>query len=126
MKASGSKLKVGIVGCGSAANRTSLPALKNRADLCEMVAFCDLIPERAIRACEEYGAPGAKAYADYRELLIDPAVDVVQVCVPDGSGGEIASAAFAARKPVYPAAPAAEPGPAPEALRILEGIYGTA
>ena len=36
-----------------------------------MVAFCDLIEERAVKAAKEYGVPGAKVYTDYQELLKD-------------------------------------------------------
>ena len=50
------KLRVGIVGCGGIANQKHFPALKSQSELCEMVAFCDIIEERAKKACEEYGA----------------------------------------------------------------------
>ena len=39
-------LKIGIIGCGGIANGKHMPALKKLEDV-EMVAFCDLIPERA-------------------------------------------------------------------------------
>ena len=54
------KLRIGIVGCGGIANGKHLPALKNESDRVEMVAFCDLIPERAEQAAKEYGTPDAK------------------------------------------------------------------
>ena len=96
-----SKIKIGIVGCGGIANQKHFPALKNNADLCEMIAFCDIIPERAEKACAEYGAPGAKTYVDYHELLANPEVDVVHVCTPNVSHSEITIAAFEAKKHVY-------------------------
>lgn len=37
-----SKLKLGVVGCGGIANQKHFPALKNNADLNEIVAFCDI------------------------------------------------------------------------------------
>ena len=46
------KLKIGIVGCGGIANQKHLPAMKANSDLCEIVAFCDIIPERAQKAAE--------------------------------------------------------------------------
>ena len=96
-----SKLKVGIIGCGGIANQKHLPALKNNADLAEVVAFCDNQFERAEKACREFGAPGAKAYADYRELLKDPEIDIVHVCTPNVSHSEITIAALEAGKHVY-------------------------
>ena len=74
------RLRIGIVGCGGIANGKHLPSLKaiNRADI---VAFCDLIPERAEKACAEYGAEGAKTYTDYHRLLEDKSIDVVYVPV---------------------------------------------
>ena len=40
------KLKVGIIGCGGIANGKHMPSLKKIAEV-EMVAFCDIIEERA-------------------------------------------------------------------------------
>lgn len=40
------KLKAGIVGCGGIANGKHLPAMK-KSGLYEIVAFCDIIRERA-------------------------------------------------------------------------------
>mgnify|MGYP000544428836 FL=1 len=34
-----------------------------------MVAFCDIIEERAVKAAKEFGVEGAKVYTDYRKLL---------------------------------------------------------
>lgn len=96
-----SKLKIGVVGCGGIANQKHFPALKANADLNEIVAFCDVIEERAVKAAQEYGAPGAKVYKDYRELLADPQVEVVHICTPNVVHSEIAIAAFEAKKDVY-------------------------
>ena len=96
-----SKLKVAVIGCGGIANQKHFPALKNNADLAEIVAFCDIIEERAQKAAEEFGAPGAKVYTDYRELLKDESIEVVHICTPNVSHSEIAIAAFEAKKNVY-------------------------
>ena len=50
------KLQVAVIGCGGIANQKHFPALKSQSDKCEMVAFCDIIEERAAKACKEYGA----------------------------------------------------------------------
>ena len=74
--------KVGIIGCGGIANGKHLPALKKLA-CAEIVAFCDLIPERAEKAAREYGTPDARCYTDYRELLRDARVDNVRILTPN-------------------------------------------
>lgn len=95
------KLKIGIIGCGGIANQKHFPALKNNENLNDIVAFCDVIRERAEKAAEEFGSEGANVYTDYKELLADPEVEVVHICTPNVSHGEIAVAAFAAKKHVY-------------------------
>ncbi|MCL4520379.1 MAG: Gfo/Idh/MocA family oxidoreductase, partial [Firmicutes bacterium] len=69
-------IRVGIIGCGGIAHGKHLPSLKKIAGV-EMVAFCDLIEERAETAARDYGVPQAKTYVDYRELLLDSSIDVV-------------------------------------------------
>ena len=96
-----SKVRIGIIGCGGIANQKHFPALKNTAELNEMVAFCDIIEERAVKAAAEFGVAGAKVYTDYRDLLADAGVDVVHICTPNVSHSPIAVAAFAAKKHVY-------------------------
>ncbi len=78
------KIKIGIIGCGGIANGKHMPSLK-KLDNVEMVAFCDIIEERAQKAAEEYGAEGAKVYTDYKELLKDETIDVIHVCTPNRS-----------------------------------------
>ena len=47
------KLKIAIVGCGGIANQKHMPSIRANAEKAEMVAFCDIIPERAQKAAEE-------------------------------------------------------------------------
>jgi predicted dehydrogenase len=60
------------------------------------VAFCDIVPERAQKACEEFGAPGAKTYADYKELVTASGLDAVHVCTPNKSHAPITIACLEA------------------------------
>ena len=78
------KLKIAIVGCGGIANQKHMPSIRANAEKAEMVAFCDIIPERAQKAAEEYGTPDAKVYTDYKAMLADHEIeiDVVHVCTP--------------------------------------------
>ena len=94
------KLRIGIVGCGGIANGKHMPSLKKLADKVEMVAFCDIVPEKAEQAVKDYGTPDAKAYVDYHELLEDKSIDVVHVCTPNRSHAEITVAALEAGKHV--------------------------
>lgn len=95
------KLKVGIIGCGGIANQKHFPALKANQALCEIVAFCDTIKERAVAAAKEYGTDNAKVYTDYKELLKDESIDIVHVCTPNVSHSDITVASFEAGKNVY-------------------------
>lgn len=75
-------VKVGIVGCGGIANGKHLPALSKLKEV-EMVAFCDIIVERAEKAAKEYGAEGARVYKDYKEMLAKEDLEVVHVLTPN-------------------------------------------
>ena len=93
------KVRVGIIGCGGIANGKHMPSLKKVAE-CEMVAFCDIVVEKAEKAAKEYGVEGAKVYADYKELLADKTIDVVHVCTPNRSHSFITVDALEAGKHV--------------------------
>ena len=93
------KLKIGVIGCGGIANGKHMPALSKIDDV-EMVAFCDIILERAKKAAKEYGTADAAVYADYKELLKDKEIDVVHVCTPNRSHSFITVDALEAGKHV--------------------------
>lgn len=76
------KVRVGIIGCGGIANGKHLPSLKQVPEV-EMVAFCDIIKDRADSAAERFGTPEAKVYTDYKELLKDESIEVVHVLTPN-------------------------------------------
>ena len=93
------KLRVAIVGCGGIANGKHMPSLKKVTE-CEMVAFCDIVEEKAIAAAEKYGVPGAKVTTDYMEIANDPDIDVVHVCTPNRSHSFITIACLEGGKSV--------------------------
>lgn len=80
----GNKFRVGIIGCGGIANGKHMPALRDTGRV-DMVAFCDIIEERAVKAAQTFGTPDAKYYTDYKELLKDDSIDIVHVCTPNRS-----------------------------------------
>lgn len=93
------KVRVGIIGCGGIANGKHMPALKKVPEV-EMVAFCDIVKWKAEKAVRDFGAEGAKAYEDYKELLADETIDVVHVCTPNRSHSFITVDALHAGKHV--------------------------
>jgi len=95
------KLKIGIVGCGGIANQKHFPTLKTLSDKCEIIAFCDILIERAKKAANEYGLSNAKVFADYKELLALPEVDVVYVLTPNVVHSPVTVAAFENGKHVF-------------------------
>ena len=117
-----SRLKLGIIGCGGIANGKHLPSLK-AIDRADIVAFCDLIPERAEKAAKEYGVEGAKVYTDYRELLKDESIDVVYVLTPNRSHADISIDALHAGKHVMCEKPMAKC--AADARRMVEAAKET-
>ncbi|MEC0177710.1 Gfo/Idh/MocA family oxidoreductase [Paenibacillus favisporus] len=72
-------LKVAIIGTGaiSSAHIEGYLQLKDR---CQIVALCDLYPEKAESKREQYGLD-AVIVKDYKELL-DQEIDLVSVCMP--------------------------------------------
>ncbi|WP_438431926.1 Gfo/Idh/MocA family protein [Gorillibacterium sp. sgz500922] len=117
------KLKVGIIGCGGIAVGKHLPSLAKLKDTVELVAFCDIVVERAEKAKEQYGTPDAKVYEDYRELLKDAGLDVIHVCTPNDSHAPITIASLEAGKHVMCEKPMAKT--AADARRMLEAAKRT-
>jgi len=99
-----SKVKIGIIGCGTIANSAHIPNYLKNADA-EIVYFCDIIPERAQAAVEKYGC--GKAVEDYHVVLNDPEIDAVSVCTPNKWHSIIAIDAMRAGKNVLCEKPAA-------------------
>ena len=93
------KIKVGVIGCGGIANGKHLPSIKSLGNV-EIVAFCDIIKERAEKAKVEYGTPDSAVYTDYQELLKDESIVAVHVCTPNRSHSFITVDALHAGKHV--------------------------
>lgn len=71
---------IALVGCGRISKNhfESIAQLKNDLNL---VAVCDIIPERAREAAGKYGAT---PYTDYDLMLQRDDIDIVSVCTPSG------------------------------------------
>ena len=116
------KVRIGIIGCGGIANGKHMPSLKKLADV-EMVAFCDIIVERAEKAAKEYGVEGAKVYTDYHELIARDDIDVVHVLTPNREHSQITVDALNAGKHVMCEKPMAINSA--EAKRMLDAAKAT-
>jgi predicted dehydrogenase len=90
------KLRVGLIGLGgiSYAHEAGYAEL---GDICEIIAMCDINGEE-VNARK--GMYAAKGYTDYKELLSDPDVDLVDITTPHDSHYEISMAAIAKGKHV--------------------------
>jgi predicted dehydrogenase len=94
---------VGIAGLGLIA-RTHATAFKSRSDAVELAAVCDADPEVAHAFAEEFGC---RAHTDYRELVADPAVGIVDLILPHFLHREAALATLDAGKHLLLEKPAA-------------------
>ncbi|MBQ4451756.1 MAG: Gfo/Idh/MocA family oxidoreductase [Clostridia bacterium] len=118
----GKRFRVGIIGCGGIANQKHMPSIR-AIDRADMVAFCDIIEERAVKAAKDFGTPDAKVYTDYRELLKDESIEVVHVCTPNRMHADISIAALEAGKNVMCEKPMAKT--AADARRMVEAAERT-
>ncbi len=94
-------LRLGIVGANPKAGwapRSHLPAIRALPEY-ELTAVCTTKRESAEASRELFGA--RKAYWDYRDLVADPEIQVVDVCVRVPYHHEIVQAALEAGKHVY-------------------------
>jgi len=116
------KLKIGIIGCGGIANGKHMPNLAKIKEV-EMVAFCDIVIERAEEAKAKYGTEDAKVYLDYHDLLKDETIDIVHVLTPNREHAPITIDALEAGKHVMCEKPMAKT--AAEAQAMLDAAKRT-
>lgn len=87
-------INIGIIGCGRISTSFEVPNIIGQcADLARIVAICDLDSKRLAHAKERIerdykrklkaASYSVKTYSRYRELIADPTIDAVMVCVPD-------------------------------------------
>jgi len=100
-----SKLKFAIIGCGRISHK-HIEALANNLKEAELVAVCDIVPEKMDKDVEEYykyiaenakfdtadeyveeiavTKEEVKKYTDYKEMLKKEDLDVVSICTESG------------------------------------------
>lgn len=88
-------VNVGVIGAGVGFLHIEGFATEPRANV---VALAGLDTDRVLALAKKYGVP--RTYADYRELLEQPDIDAVSVCVPNYLHAEVTLAAIEAGKHV--------------------------
>jgi UDP-N-acetyl-2-amino-2-deoxyglucuronate dehydrogenase len=73
------RIRLALVGCGRI-SRNHFESIARLPEL-ELVAVCDVVPERARAAGEEQGVPW---FTDYEQLLATVPSDAVVLCTPSG------------------------------------------
>ena len=87
---------IGIIGCGKIAQVRHIPEYADHPQA-RLAGFFDLNQDRAQALAEQWGG---KAYSSWEELLADPAIDAVSVCVANNAHAQISIAALKAGKHV--------------------------
>ncbi len=96
--ASAGRLRVGIVGCGEAAQIMHLPSLRFLSDLFDVIAVCDVSRTVAERVGEDWNVP--VRLVDHAAAVTLEEVDVILVATPDAHHSVVALEAIAAGKHV--------------------------
>ena len=91
-------LRIGLVGAGSFARGTLLPALADLDDV-ELAAVCSRTGASAKSVADRYGVPFATT--DWHELVALPDIDAVVVATPHREHAPIAAAVLRADKAVF-------------------------
>ena len=95
-----SKVRAAVIGIGEIGTTKHLTQLCRHKDEVEVVALCDIIPERCEKAKKDFGLD-AKIYTDYKELCADPDIDIIHVCTPNPLHKEMAILAMESGKHCY-------------------------
>lgn len=103
------KINIGVIGYGRIAHTMDVPGVQQFTDRCVVTAVCDCDALRAAygkKVIEErYAKKGiqqtVKTYADYHELLANPSIDAVLLCLPDHQHALIATDSLLAGKHIF-------------------------
>jgi len=74
------KIKLGIIGCGIAANDLHYPALRQLEDKFEVRLVCNHTEPKAQKLAKKFG--GIPYVIDYHDLLQNKAIDAVDIALP--------------------------------------------
>jgi UDP-N-acetylglucosamine 3-dehydrogenase len=91
------RLRVAVLGCGTIARRTHLPAFRQAKNV-DLTVFASRSPASAEAAVAEWGS--GTVVADWHEVLNRTDVDAVDICTPNAAHSEMAIRAAQAGKHV--------------------------
>lgn len=98
------KVTLGFIGVGTHGFGVNLKSFLQEDD-CQVLAVCDVFASRRAQARqavdEQYGKPGCREIADFRELIARPELDVIVISTPDHWHVPMALMALAAGKMVF-------------------------
>jgi predicted dehydrogenase len=103
------KINVGVIGYGRIAHTMDVPGVQQFTDRCVVTAVADLDSKRAAygkKVIEErYAKQGitqvVRTYGDYHEMIADPSIDAVLLCIPDHQHAIVATTCLLAGKHLY-------------------------
>lgn len=114
-----SKIRIGFIGCGGIAFGKHFLEMYSKKDEVDLVAFCDLVVERAEQAAKEFATvENPMICTDYKEILADKSIEVVHVLTPNNAHCEITVASLESGKHVMCEKPMA--ATTQEAKKMLE------
>ncbi|MFQ5676491.1 MAG: Gfo/Idh/MocA family protein, partial [bacterium] len=114
-------IKLGIIGCGIAANELHWPALKNLQDKFQITMVCNNTGKKARAFAQRVG--DVPFVLDYQEILRNPEVEAVDIALPIYLNYQVVKDALTAGKHVFVEKPlAANLDEAGKLLRFSEGF----
>ncbi|MBD3184395.1 hypothetical protein GF312_19085 [Candidatus Poribacteria bacterium] len=91
-------IKIGLAGLGRAGRGMHIRELEARKDKFQVEAVCDVIEERRNQLAEQLGC---KAYANVKDLIVDPDVEMVDIATRSCDHYDHAKMALEAGKDVF-------------------------
>ena len=103
------RINIAAIGYGRIAHQMDVAGCLLYPDRCRVTAVCELDSNRAMYGKMviegSYAQRGiiqpVKTYGDYHEMLKDPSIDAVLICVPDHQHALVAAACLMAGKHIY-------------------------
>ncbi|MBQ1377330.1 MAG: Gfo/Idh/MocA family oxidoreductase [Lachnospiraceae bacterium] len=90
-------IKVGLIGCGTIANRAYMPSIINQFSMVDVVKFADTVPERAEMFAKKFGGVACTN----EDIYNDPEIEVVLNLTYPSSHYEVTKNAILAGKHVH-------------------------
>lgn len=108
-----SRVRIALIGAGGMANAVHYPSLAQMPDV-ELVALCDLVPDKLAKTAERFGVP--RTFADHRAMLGEVECDAVYLLMPPHHLFDLAITCLRAGKHLFMEKP---PGVSYEQARMM-------